>query len=96
MHYWKDKEKVEQLRRDYRELELFDRERVLCDYAHTLTVNPGLAGKEDQTQYLRAARIPDAAILDATLVIAYFNFVNRIVLSLQVELETDEGGGYKY
>lgn len=96
MHYWKDEEKVEQLRNDYRQLKLTDRERVLCDYGHTLTVNPGQAGKEDQTQHLRVALIPDEAILDATLVIAYFNFVNRIVLSLQVELETDEGVGYKY
>jgi|TARA_B110000196_G_scaffold127455_1_gene110556 hypothetical protein len=38
----------------------------------------------------------DRAILDAALVVGYFNFVNRIVLSLGVYLEQDEGQGYKY
>ncbi|MBK5192462.1 MAG: peroxidase, partial [Flavobacteriaceae bacterium] len=36
------------------------------------------------------------AILDATLVVSYFNFVNRMVLTLGVEIETDEGENYKY
>lgn len=34
--------------------------------------------------------------MDAHLVIAYFNFVNRLVLGLGVELEQDQGQGYKY
>jgi hypothetical protein len=30
------------------------------------------------------------------MIIAYFNFVNRIVLGLGVELEEDRGRGYRY
>ncbi len=52
--------------------------------------------KNDQTILLRAVGLSDAAILDATLVISYFNFVNRIVLSLGVDIEQDSGKGYKY
>jgi len=32
----------------------------------------------------------------ANLVIAYFNFVNRVVIGLGVELEEDGGKGYEY
>ncbi|MFT4680006.1 MAG: hypothetical protein ACI9RU_001725 [Litorivivens sp.] len=45
MHYWKDEEKVGQLRKDYRKLDLSNHERVLCDNAHLLTLRLGLAGK---------------------------------------------------
>lgn len=67
----------------------------LCEYAEVLTGEPGRAGAEDLTIKLREQGFEDRAILDATLVIAYFNFVNRIVLSLGVELE-ENPGGYKY
>ena len=42
------------------------------------------------------AGLVERAILDAALVIAYFNFVNRLVLGLGVQLEQDKGEGYKY
>jgi len=45
---------------------------------------------------LRNAGFSDSAILDTGLVISYFNFVNRMVLSLGVELEEDSGQNYKY
>lgn len=50
----------------------------------------------DHTVELKSLSLCDATILDAALVTAYFNFVNRIVHSLGVELETDNGTGYKY
>jgi alkylhydroperoxidase family enzyme len=37
---------------------------------------------------LRAAGLNDRAIHDATQVIAYFNYINRIADALGVELET--------
>ena len=37
-------------------------------------------------------KFSDREILDATLVISYFNFVNRNVLALGVELEEDPSG----
>lgn len=94
-HYWKDKEKTEKLRKDYRELDLPDADRALCQYAETLTRNPEAAASENLTAPLKAAGLNDRAILDATLVISYFNFVNRIVLALGVPLEQNPGG-YKY
>lgn len=45
---------------------------------------------------LKKVGLSDAAILDTTLVVSYFNFVNRIVLTLGVHLEQDSGKGYKY
>ncbi len=44
---------------------------------------------------LRATGMDDRGVLDATLVVSYFNFVNRMVLALDVELEED-AGGYRY
>lgn len=94
-HYWKDPEKSEAFRKDFRSVELPERELVLCIYAEQLTKNPGLAGTEDITKPLKQAEWSDRAILDATLVVSYFNFVNRIVMALNVSMEADTGG-YSY
>lgn len=92
-NYWKDLEKVNQLRTNYNTLALTEKEKTLCDFAKRLSLTPsedfGLVEK------LKTLDFSDAAILDATLVIAYFNFVNRIVLGLGVNLE-ENAGGYKY
>jgi len=96
LNYWHDENKVALLRKDYTKVELKEKELLLCDFARTLTLNPASLKEIDSTESLRKSGFSDNAILDATLVIAYFNFVNRIVLSLGVELETDSGTGYKY
>jgi uncharacterized peroxidase-related enzyme len=95
-NYWKDDEKVMQLRRDYTSLDLSDKHLSLCNYARILTLDPGKANEEDLTAPMKAVGLSDSAILDATLVIAYFNFVNRIVQGLSVGIEEDQGAGYKY
>ena len=94
-NYWKDEQKTAQLREDYTKLELSVQDRALCDYAWRLTREPDGAETEDYTLPLKEAGFTDREILDATMVIAYFNFVNRIVLSLGVHLE-NEPGGYNY
>ncbi len=43
---------------------------------------------------LRAEGLSDRDILDLTLIVAYFNFVNRIALGLGVTYSEDEVGGY--
>lgn len=92
-NYWKDQEKVELFRVEYKSVKLTEKEAVLCEYANHLTLFPskdfGLIEK------LKTNGLSDSAILDATLVIAYFNFVNRIVLGLGVNLEED-ASGYNY
>jgi uncharacterized peroxidase-related enzyme len=95
-HYWKNEQKVQQLRNDFKDLDLSKDDLALCEYAQKVTLNPGEAESSDVTQILKSEGFSDSAILDATLVVSYFNFVNRMVLSLGVGIESDEGQGYKY
>lgn len=95
-HYWKDENKLEALKKDIYSAELTLRELKLCEFARTLTANSGIHEKTDYTFLLKDAGIDEAGTLDAVLVVAYFNFVNRIVLSLGVELEGNSGKGYQY
>jgi alkylhydroperoxidase family enzyme len=43
---------------------------------------------------LRAEGLSDDDILDLTLIVGYFNFVNRIALGLGVSFSEDELSGY--
>jgi len=95
-HYWKNDEKLKSLKLNYQNTDLSAREKNLCEYAEKLTLEPGSSLKNDLTNNLKEIGISDSGVLDATLVIAYFNFVNRIVLSLNVGIEKDAGTGYKY
>jgi len=94
--YWKNTVKVQKLGDGFNEMDLPAREHALCSYAKELTKTPSSFGNSCQIKPLRDVGLDDRAILDATLVVGYFNFVNRIVLSLGVELESDMGSGYKY
>lgn len=95
-HFWKDTRRVDALAAEGASLErLSGRERALCAYADIVTREPASARIDDATAALRTQGLEDRAILDASLVVAYFNFVNRIVLSLGVQLEAD-AGGYRY
>lgn len=95
-HYWKNPEKISLLASDFRQCNLTTREMLLCEFAMVLTKHPETATEESFTNNLRQAGLSDEAILDATLVIAYFNFVNRIVLALDVESAENEIQGYRY
>lgn len=94
-HYWKDEVKTNQLKKDYSKLELSEIDMTLCDYAKSLTENPNGENK-NLTDKLRTLGLSDRAILDGALVIAYFNFVNRIVLGLGIAVNEKELEGYKY
>lgn len=95
-HYWKDEEKIIQLQNDYKKLKLNEREMALCQFSEVLTKYPYDLKEPEMIQKLKQIGLSDEAVLDATLVVSYFNFVNRMVLSLGVKLETDQGKGYKY
>lgn len=71
-------------------IELADGDRRMLEFARRLTIEPGSLTATD-AQALRDAGLSDRAILDVTLVTAYFNFVNRIAQGLGVELEDDPG-----
>ena len=63
-------------------------------HAEKLTSAPGAMTESDLGE-LRAVGLSDKDILDLTLVVSYFNFVNRIALGLGVEFSADEIAGYK-
>lgn len=94
--YWKNDNKLEQLKKDFRETELSQKDRILCEFAEELTLRPQRIEEFDPVAPLKGSGCSDAAILDAGLVVSYFNFVNRMVLSMGVELEKDQGKNYKY
>lgn len=95
-NYWKDEMRVQSVRKSYETAGLSEADTLLCRYAIELTLHPDDFENENRTERLRQAGLDDRAILDATLVVAYFNFVNRIVLALGVEAEEKAGEGYKY
>jgi len=94
-HYWKDDQKAKSFKNDYLSIELTEVEKAYCDYAWQHTKTPG-KDTTDIIEHLKSLGESDRAILDATMIIAYFNFVNRIVAGLQLELESDGGGGYNF
>jgi len=63
-------------------------------HAEKLTTAPGAMTESDLGE-LRAVNLSDDDILDLTLVVAYFNFVNRIALGLGVAYNEDELSGYR-
>lgn len=95
-HFWNDQDRVDRLADDYGDAVLNEPDVALCRYAHDLTVRPSAISEEDHIHRLKNAGIEERALLDAALVVAYFNFVNRLVLGLGVELEADGGTGYAY
>lgn len=64
---------------------------LLFNYAKTLTKTPTEIAKTTIEQ-LRTAGWDDGKILEANQVIAYFNYANRTVLGLGVELEQSDIG----
>lgn len=95
-NYWKDDSKIEKLiNGSFAEI-LSPKEKTLSEFSRHLTLNPVQHENNDFTLQLKSLGLSDAAILDVVLVTSYFNFVNRVVLSLGVELEIDNGIGYNY
>jgi len=93
-NYWKNGERIIQLRHNFHEAQLTEKEIALCQFAENLTIKPDDFKEPEHINKLKTLGFSDGAILDATLVIAYFNFVNRIVLGLGVSLENNGGTGY--
>ena len=93
--FWKDKDRIDHLVKDYRELNLAPMDRALCGYARQLTKDSASAKVQEKLEQIKDLGGSDRLILDATLVVSYFNYVNRIVNGLQIQLE-DDPGGFKY
>ena len=93
--YWKDEARLEQVKQDYRTLDLPEKTRTMLDYAVTLTETPSAVTEAD-VEALRQAGFSDAAILEINLITSYFNFVNRIAEGLGVAFDPEEMTGYTY
>jgi uncharacterized peroxidase-related enzyme len=63
-------------------------------HAEKLTSAPSAMTESDLGE-LRAVGLSDKDILDLSLVVAYFNFVNRIALGLGVGFSVEVLSGYK-
>jgi uncharacterized peroxidase-related enzyme len=87
----KDAQLVGGIISDYTRAVISSAEHALLDFAVKLTVEPWAIEEADIAR-LRAAGWSDRAILDLTLVVAYFAFVNRLAqgLGIQVEQGRDE------
>jgi uncharacterized peroxidase-related enzyme len=62
-------------------------------HAEKLTDAPGAMTESDLGE-LRAEGLSDKDILDLTMIVGYFNFVNRIAVGLGVEFSEEEARGY--
>lgn len=95
-YYWKDDNKIKKLLTgNYKEI-LTPKEFILGEFARKLTINLEEFEENYFVLQLKEFGLSNSAILDFVLVVAYFNFVNRIVLALGIELEKDEGKVYNY
>lgn len=71
---------------DWRKAGLSETDQALCAYADKVTKSPQAMGAADVVS-LREIGLSDRAIHDATQVISYFNYINRIADSLGVAYE---------
>lgn len=73
---------------DWRTAQLSPADAALCEFAEKLTRAPASMSEPDIAT-LRSHAFTDRAIHDATQVIAYFNYINRIADALNVDLEPE-------
>ena len=76
---------MEQVKDDWRQMELTEAEFAMLEFAEKLTLTPSNMRQAD-VEKLRAAGWSDRDILDIVHVCAYFNFRVRVVDGLGLEL----------
>jgi uncharacterized peroxidase-related enzyme len=81
-----DKELVDALEKDYTTAPVTAQERVMLDYVVKITKDATKIWKDDHER-LRAAGFDDKAILQITLIAAWFNYINRVADALGVGRE---------
>jgi uncharacterized peroxidase-related enzyme len=78
-----DKDLVDALEKDYTIAPVTAQERVMLDYVVKITKDATKVWKDDHER-LRAAGFDDKAILQITLIAAWFNYINRVADALGV------------
>ena len=81
-------------RDDWTLAKLDDKERALLDFARKLNDNPGDV-RQPHIDQLRSAGLSDQNIFDVVVLVAYFNFMNRIADGLGVEPEPEKQKSYE-
>ena len=92
--YIRDRETIELLKSAQGLDTLEPRLSNIVRHAEKLTNAPAAMTESDLVE-LRSEGLSDRDILDLTLIVAYFNFVNRIALGLGVEFSSEEISGYR-
>ena len=82
----RDQALVDQLKQDFREADLDERDGAMLAYAEKVTLEHCNCIQSD-VDHLGKLGFSDAEILDIVQVTAYYNFVNRLACGLGVELE---------
>ncbi len=78
-----DKELVDALERDYTTAPITPQERIMLDYVVKITKDATKVWKDDHER-MRSVGFDDKAILQITLIAAWFNYINRVADSLGV------------
>ena len=79
---------TEHIKHDWREADLTKIDIALCTWAEKLTRTPGDMSQKDVLE-LENIGMSQEAISDATQVVGYFNYINRIADGLGVDLEPE-------
>ncbi len=77
---------MEQIKADWRKLDLSPAERAMLEFCEKLTLTPSSMTRQD-TDRLREEGWTDRDILDITQVCAYFNYRDRMADALGVEID---------
>jgi uncharacterized peroxidase-related enzyme len=78
-----DAELTAALRRDHREAKLSEQDRAMLDFTVLITKTPTAITRADHDR-LRQVGFNDRAILQITLIAAWFNYINRVADALGV------------
>jgi uncharacterized peroxidase-related enzyme len=81
-----DKELVDALEKDYTTAPVTPQERIMLDYVVKITRDATKVWKDDHER-LRSVGFDDKAILQITLIAAWFNYINRVADALGVGRE---------
>ncbi|MCH8907037.1 MAG: peroxidase-related enzyme [Candidatus Heimdallarchaeota archaeon] len=89
---WKNAPSMEELATGK---DLSKQDKEMIKFVRKLTKEPWKL-KEDHINRLREVGFNDRSILDITSISSYFNFVNRLVLGLGVQIENEKERKYNY
>ncbi len=86
---------LEKIKTDFDRAGITSKDKAILSYATKLTRTPGDISETDVLE-LRQAGLIEEEILRINLIASYFNFVNRIVSGLGVEIESQKERVYRY